>query len=60
MDDRASAPGGLALVLVQALVNTLDIETGADSLAGSRRQSGGLRSSHSEVVQNATGAGPAD
>ncbi|MFF8533175.1 hypothetical protein ACN6K9_004782 [Streptomyces sp. SAS_267] len=54
MNDRASAPGGLALV------NTLDIEAGADSLAGSRTQSGGLRSSHSEVVQNATGAGPAD
>ncbi|MFD5520544.1 CGNR zinc finger domain-containing protein [Streptomyces sp. NPDC127066] len=30
MNDRASAPGGLALV--QALVNTLDIESGADSL----------------------------
>ncbi|MFJ8075176.1 CGNR zinc finger domain-containing protein [Streptomyces sp. NPDC096176] len=30
MNDRASAPGGLALV--EALVNTLDIETGADTL----------------------------
>jgi len=30
MNDRAPAPGGLALV--QALVNTLDIESGADSL----------------------------
>ncbi|WP_405808024.1 CGNR zinc finger domain-containing protein [Streptomyces sp. NBC_00210] len=30
MNDRAPAPGGLALV--EALVNTLDIETGADSL----------------------------
>ncbi|WP_320780986.1 CGNR zinc finger domain-containing protein [Streptomyces sp. CRN 30] len=30
MSERAPAPGGLALV--QSLVNTLDIETGADSL----------------------------
>lgn len=30
MNDRAPAPGGL--VLVQALVNTVDLETGADSL----------------------------
>ncbi|GGX61556.1 CGNR zinc finger domain-containing protein [Streptomyces minutiscleroticus] len=30
MNDRAPAPGGLALV--QALVNTLDVESGADSL----------------------------
>ncbi|MFF9124191.1 CGNR zinc finger domain-containing protein [Streptomyces sp. NPDC014889] len=30
MSERSSAPGGLALV--EALVNTLDIETGADSL----------------------------
>ncbi|GAB2973469.1 CGNR zinc finger domain-containing protein [Streptomyces pseudoechinosporeus] len=30
MNDRAPAPGGLALV--ESLVNTLDIETGADSL----------------------------
>ncbi|MDO0927395.1 CGNR zinc finger domain-containing protein [Streptomyces sp. TG1A-8] len=30
MSDRSPAPGGLALV--QSLVNTLDIETGADSL----------------------------
>ncbi|MFE2600561.1 CGNR zinc finger domain-containing protein [Streptomyces sp. NPDC059396] len=30
MNDRPSAPGGLALI--EALVNTLDIETGADSL----------------------------
>ncbi|MET7981172.1 MULTISPECIES: CGNR zinc finger domain-containing protein [unclassified Streptomyces] len=30
MNDRAPAPGGLTLV--QALVNTLDIESGADSL----------------------------
>ncbi|NGO15601.1 hypothetical protein G5C60_50530, partial [Streptomyces sp. HC44] len=30
MNDRAPAPGGLALV--EALVNTLDIESGADSL----------------------------
>ncbi|MFE2301499.1 CGNR zinc finger domain-containing protein [Streptomyces sp. NPDC059445] len=30
MNDRAPAPGGLALV--QALVNTLDLESGADSL----------------------------
>ncbi|MER5474079.1 CGNR zinc finger domain-containing protein [Streptomyces sp. NPDC002685] len=30
MNDRAPAPGGLALV--QSLVNTLDIESGADSL----------------------------
>lgn len=30
MNDRAPAPGGLALV--EALVNTLDIETGADLL----------------------------
>ncbi|MGW1531343.1 CGNR zinc finger domain-containing protein [Streptomyces aureus] len=30
MNDRAPAPGGLALV--QALVNTLDIESGADAL----------------------------
>lgn len=30
MNDRAPAPGGLALI--EALVNTLDIETGADSL----------------------------
>ncbi|MEU6002914.1 CGNR zinc finger domain-containing protein [Streptomyces sp. NPDC047197] len=30
MNDRAPAPGGLALV--QALVNTLDLETGADAL----------------------------
>ncbi|WP_329547244.1 CGNR zinc finger domain-containing protein [Streptomyces sp. NBC_01356] len=32
MNDRSPAPGGLALV--QSLVNTLDIETGADSLDG--------------------------
>ncbi|MFI1291104.1 MULTISPECIES: CGNR zinc finger domain-containing protein [unclassified Streptomyces] len=31
MSERSSAPGGLALV--ESLVNTLDIETGADSLA---------------------------
>lgn len=30
MNDRASAPGGLALI--EALVNTLDVESGADSL----------------------------
>ncbi|MFF4794681.1 CGNR zinc finger domain-containing protein [Streptomyces sp. NPDC001276] len=30
MSERSSAPGGLALV--ESLVNTLDIETGADSL----------------------------
>ncbi|MGW7287704.1 CGNR zinc finger domain-containing protein [Streptomyces sp. NPDC054847] len=30
MNDRAPAPGGLALI--EALVNTLDIETGADRL----------------------------
>ncbi|QDO40545.1 CGNR zinc finger domain-containing protein [Streptomyces sp. RLB3-17] len=30
MNDRAPAPGGLALI--QSLVNTLDIESGADSL----------------------------
>ncbi|MFD7231408.1 CGNR zinc finger domain-containing protein [Streptomyces sp. NPDC059881] len=30
MNDRAPAPGGLALI--ESLVNTLDIETGADSL----------------------------
>ncbi|MEU0369936.1 CGNR zinc finger domain-containing protein [Streptomyces sp. NPDC006283] len=30
MNDRAPAPGGLALV--EALVNTLDVETGADTL----------------------------
>ncbi|NUK82641.1 CGNR zinc finger domain-containing protein, partial [Streptomyces lunaelactis] len=30
MDERAPAPGGLALI--EALVNTLDIETGVDSL----------------------------
>jgi predicted RNA-binding Zn ribbon-like protein len=30
MSERSAAPGGLALV--EALVNTLDIETGADSL----------------------------
>lgn len=30
MNDRAPAPGGLALI--EALVNTLDLETGADSL----------------------------
>ncbi|MFC8128683.1 CGNR zinc finger domain-containing protein [Streptomyces sp. NPDC057302] len=30
MNDRAPAPGGLALV--QALVNTLDLESGADAL----------------------------
>ncbi|MFE6803083.1 CGNR zinc finger domain-containing protein [Streptomyces sp. NPDC057681] len=30
MNDRVPAPGGLALI--QALVNTLDIETGADAL----------------------------
>ncbi|WP_406000457.1 CGNR zinc finger domain-containing protein [Streptomyces sp. NBC_00829] len=30
MNERASAPGGLALV--EALVNTLDVETGTDSL----------------------------
>ncbi|MGW7072236.1 CGNR zinc finger domain-containing protein [Streptomyces sp. NPDC054855] len=30
MNDRAPAPGGLALI--QALVNTLDVETGADAL----------------------------
>ncbi|MGW6061171.1 CGNR zinc finger domain-containing protein [Streptomyces sp. NPDC055189] len=30
MNDRAPAPGGLALV--QALVNTLDVESGADAL----------------------------
>ncbi|WNZ11030.1 CGNR zinc finger domain-containing protein [Streptomyces sp. 11x1] len=30
MSERASAPGGLALV--ESLVNTLDVETGADSL----------------------------
>ncbi|MFJ6833355.1 CGNR zinc finger domain-containing protein [Streptomyces sp. NPDC091209] len=30
MNDRAPAPGGLALI--EALVNTLDIESGADSL----------------------------
>ncbi|MEU3828077.1 CGNR zinc finger domain-containing protein [Streptomyces sp. NPDC029080] len=30
MSERSAAPGGLALV--QALVNTLDVETGADSL----------------------------
>ncbi|MFI1397300.1 CGNR zinc finger domain-containing protein [Streptomyces sp. NPDC020681] len=30
MNDRVSAPGGLALV--EALVNTLDVETGADRL----------------------------
>lgn len=30
MSERASAPGGLALV--ESLVNTLDLETGADSL----------------------------
>ncbi|WP_338897896.1 CGNR zinc finger domain-containing protein [Streptomyces sp. TG1A-60] len=30
MSERASAPGGLALV--ESLVNTLDIETGADAL----------------------------
>lgn len=30
MSERSPAPGGLALV--QALVNTLDVETGADSL----------------------------
>ncbi|UYQ62480.1 CGNR zinc finger domain-containing protein [Streptomyces peucetius] len=30
MNDRPPAPGGLALV--EALVNTLDVETGADSL----------------------------
>ncbi|MEU1281222.1 CGNR zinc finger domain-containing protein [Streptomyces sp. NPDC005805] len=30
MNDRESAPGGLALV--EALVNTLDVETGADTL----------------------------
>ncbi|MGQ4384981.1 CGNR zinc finger domain-containing protein [Streptomyces sp. SAS_270] len=30
MSDRAPAPGGLALI--QSLVNTLDIESGADSL----------------------------
>ncbi|MEV0640016.1 CGNR zinc finger domain-containing protein [Streptomyces sp. NPDC050619] len=32
MSERSPAPGGLALV--ESLVNTLDIETGADSLAG--------------------------
>ncbi|MEU1330425.1 CGNR zinc finger domain-containing protein [Streptomyces sp. NPDC005865] len=31
MNDRAPAPGGLALI--QELVNTLNLETGADSLA---------------------------
>ncbi|MEV6754618.1 CGNR zinc finger domain-containing protein [Streptomyces sp. NPDC051214] len=30
MNDRAPAPGGLALI--QALVNTLDVESGADAL----------------------------
>jgi len=32
MSERLPAPGGL--VLVQSLVNTLDVETGADSLGG--------------------------
>ncbi|MCX5558209.1 CGNR zinc finger domain-containing protein [Streptomyces sp. NBC_00038] len=38
MNDRWPAPGGLALV--QSLVNTLDIETGADSLDGAEGRAG--------------------
>jgi predicted RNA-binding Zn ribbon-like protein len=50
MNDRAPAPGGLALI--QSLVNTLDIESGADSLdTADGRASFGLAEGDAEAAR---------
>ena len=51
MNDRAPAPGGLALI--QELVNTLNLETGADSLA---TEEGRGRSGSRRVTRRCAGA----